>query len=107
MTFSGWKKRGVCAAGAPHVPTMGNHGLENAGSLCHGETETIGGVVMSPLDVADNKVADPHDGTVAYVPPLQRTAGQAGPHAAHCAAYFRAFTRGGAAGRRQARHDAV
>ena len=34
---------------------------------------------MSPLDVADNKVADPHDGTVAYVPPLERTAGQPEP----------------------------
>ena len=30
---------------------------------------------MSPLDVADHKAADPHDGTVAYVPPLERTAG--------------------------------
>ena len=38
---------------------------------------------MSPLDVADNQVADPHDGTVAYVPPLERTAGQAEPIAAH------------------------
>ena len=38
---------------------------------------------MSPLDVADNKVVDPHDGTVAYVPPLERTAGQPEPIAAH------------------------
>jgi hypothetical protein len=38
------KERGVCAGGAAQVRTVGNHGLENAGSLCHGETEIIGGV---------------------------------------------------------------
>src|SRR5947209_2670737 len=53
---------------------------------------------MSPLDVADNKVADPHDGTVAYVPPLERTAGQAEPIAAHGGLSYMAFERDGDAG---------
>ena len=53
---------------------------------------------MSPLDVADNKVADPHDGTVAYVPPLERTAGQPEPIAAHGGLSYMAFDRDGDAG---------
>ena len=53
---------------------------------------------MSPLDVADNKVADPHDGTVAYVPPLQRTEGQPPPIAAHGGLSYMAFDREGDAG---------
>src|SRR6201989_942354 len=53
---------------------------------------------MSPLDVADNKVVDPHDGTVAYVPPLERTAGQPEPIAAHGGLSYMAFARGGDAG---------
>src|ERR1700730_9166290 len=38
---------------------------------------------MSPLDVADNKVADTQRASSAYVPPLQRTEGQPPPIAAH------------------------
>src|SRR5438309_10508083 len=62
---------------------------------------------MSPLDVADNKVADPHDGTVAYVPPLQRTAGQPEPIAAHGGLSYMAFDRDGDAGTAKALEDAL
>ena len=62
---------------------------------------------MSPLDVADNKVADQHDGTVAYVPPLQRTAGQAPPIAAHGGLSYMAFDREGDAGTGAALEDAL
>src|SRR3984893_3570472 len=61
---------------------------------------------MSPLDVADNKVADPHDGTVAYVPPLQRTEGQPEPIAAHGGLSYMSFDRGGDAGSAVALDDA-
>ena len=37
---------------------------------------------MDQIEVADTNItADPHDGTVAYVPPLERTEGQAAPNA--------------------------
>ncbi len=62
---------------------------------------------MSPLDVADNKVADPHDGTVAYVPPLERTAGQPPPIAAHGGLSYMAFDRDGDAGTAVALEDAL
>src|SRR6266403_2116992 len=62
---------------------------------------------MSPLDVADKKVADPHDGTVAYVPPLQRTAGQPEPIAAHGGLSYMAFDRDGDAGTAVALDDAL
>ena len=62
---------------------------------------------MSPLDVADNKVADPHDGTVAYVPPLERTAGQPEPIAAHGGLSYMAFDRDGDAGTAVALDDAL
>ena len=62
---------------------------------------------MSPLDVADNKVADPHDGTVAYVPPLERTAGQPEPFAAHGGLSYMAFDRDGDAGTAVALEDAL
>src|SRR5438132_12156981 len=62
---------------------------------------------MSPLDVADNKVADPHDGTVAYVPPLQRTAGQPEPIAARGGLSYKAFDRDGDAGTAVALEDAL
>jgi len=42
--FSDWKERGVWAAGAAHVRRAENHGLENAGFVCHGGAEPIGGV---------------------------------------------------------------
>src|ERR1700745_2446939 len=62
---------------------------------------------MSPLDVADNKVADPHDGTVAYVPPLERTAGQPEPIAAHGGLSYMSFDRDGDAGTAVALQDAL
>src|SRR5436309_12551951 len=62
---------------------------------------------MSPLNVADNKVADPHDGTVAYVPPLERTAGQPEPIAAHGGLSYMAFARDGDAGTAKALEDAL
>src|SRR6516164_8345737 len=62
---------------------------------------------MSPLDVADTKVADPHDGTVAYVPPLERTAGQPEPIAAHGGLSYMAFARDGDAGTAVALDDAL
>src|ERR1700739_266547 len=62
---------------------------------------------MSPLDVADNKVADPHDGTVAYVPQLARTAGQREPIAAHGGLSYMAFDRDGDAGTAVALDDAL
>ena len=62
---------------------------------------------MSPLDVADNKVADPHDGTVAYVPPLQRTAGQPEPIAAHGGLSYMSFDQDGDAGTAVALEDAL
>src|SRR5215467_13261796 len=63
---------------------------------------------MSPLDVADNNVtADPHDGTVAYVPPLERTAGQPEPIAAHGGLSYMAFDRNGDAGTAVALDDAL
>jgi hypothetical protein len=62
---------------------------------------------MSPLEVADNKVADPHDGTVAYVPPLERTAGQPEPIAAHGGLSYMAFDRDGDAETAKALEDAL
>src|SRR6266699_626449 len=62
---------------------------------------------MSPLDVADNKVADPHDGTVAYVPPLQRTEGQPPPNAANGGLSYMSFDREGDAGTAEALKDAL
>ena len=63
---------------------------------------------MSPLDVADtNTTADPHDGTVAYVPPLERTAGQPEPFAAHGGLSYMSFDRDGDAGTAVALDDAL
>src|SRR5919201_1926772 len=62
---------------------------------------------MSLLDVADNKIADPHDGTVAYVPLLERTAGQPEPIAAHGGLSYMAFDRDGDAGTAKAIEDAL
>src|SRR5215472_5383318 len=39
-----WKERGVCAAGAAHVRMIENHGLENAGAVCHAKPEITGGM---------------------------------------------------------------
>src|ERR1700741_113674 len=63
---------------------------------------------MSPLDVADTKITpDPHDGTVAHVPPLERTAVQPEPFAAHGALSYMAFDRDGDAGTAVAVDDAL
>ena len=63
---------------------------------------------MDQIEVADTKItADPHDGTVAYVPPLERTAGQPEPFAAHGGLSYMAFDRDGDAGTAVALDDAL
>src|SRR5580658_10898420 len=63
---------------------------------------------MSQLEVTDTNVtADAHDGTVAYVPPLERTAGQPEPIAAHGGLSYMSFDRGGDAGTAVALQDAL
>src|ERR1700681_3001519 len=63
---------------------------------------------MSQLEVADTNVtADAHDGTVAYVPPLQRAAGQPEPFAAHGGLSYMSFERDGDAGTAVALDDAL
>jgi hypothetical protein len=62
---------------------------------------------MSPLDVADNKVADPQRASSAYVPPLQRTEGQPPPIAAHGGLSYMSFDRDGDAGTAAAIQDAL
>src|SRR5580704_15894751 len=63
---------------------------------------------MSQLEVADTNVtSDAHDGTVAYVPPLQRTAGQPEPIAAHGGLSYMSFDRDGDAGTAVALDDAL
>src|SRR3979411_1169382 len=60
---------------------------------------------MSPLDVADNKVTEKTSS--AYVPPLQRTDGQAPPIAAHGGLSYMSFDRDGDAGTAAALEDAL
>src|ERR1700693_6501434 len=62
---------------------------------------------MSPLDVADNKVADTQRPASAYVPPLQRTEGQPPPIAAHGGLSYMSFDREGDAGTAAALQDAL
>ena len=63
---------------------------------------------MDQIEVADTNItADPHDGTVAYVPPLERTAGQPEPIAAHGGLSYMAFARDGDAGTAVALEDAL
>ena len=63
---------------------------------------------MSSLDVADTNItSDPHDGTVAYVPPLERTAGQPEPIAAHGGLSYMAFDKDGDARTAVAFEDAL
>src|SRR6202163_3428277 len=62
---------------------------------------------MSPLDVADNNVADTQRASSAYVPPLQRTEGQPAPIAAHGGLSYMSFDRGGDAGTAVAIQDAL
>jgi hypothetical protein len=62
---------------------------------------------MSQLQVADNNVAaDTEAASSAYVPPLQRTAGQPPPIAAHGGLSYMAFSRNGDAGTTVALEDA-
>ena len=56
---------------------------------------------MDQLEITD------HDGTVAYVPPLERTAGQPEPIAAHGGLSYMAFDRDGDAGTAVALEDAL
>src|SRR6516225_4280267 len=63
---------------------------------------------MDQIEVADTNItADPHDGTVAYVPPLERTAGQPEPIAAHGGLSYMTFDRDGDAGTAVALEDAL
>src|SRR5216684_6618190 len=62
---------------------------------------------MSPLDVADNQVADTQGASSAYVPPLQRTDGQPPPIAAHGGLSYMSFDRDGDAGTAAAIQDAL
>src|ERR1700676_2006013 len=62
---------------------------------------------MSPLDFADNKVANTHRAAAAYVPPLQRTEGQPPPIAAHGGLSYMSFEREGDAGTAAAIQDAL
>src|SRR5262249_5319164 len=63
---------------------------------------------MNQFEIADSSIeADAHDGTVAYVPPLQRTAGQPEPIAAHGGLSYMAFDRNGDAGTAVALDDAL
>src|SRR5262245_26444967 len=63
---------------------------------------------MSPLDVADNKAtADAEKTSSPYVPPLQRTAGQPEPIAAHGGLSYMTFDRDGDAGTAEALKDAL
>jgi hypothetical protein len=63
---------------------------------------------MSPLDVAENTVAaDKERASRAYVPSLQRTAGQPPPIAAHGGLSYMSFDRGGDAGTAVALQDAL
>src|SRR5215469_11841692 len=56
---------------------------------------------MDQLEITD------HDGTVAYVPPLERTAGQPEPVAAHGGLSYMSFDRNGDAGTAEALKDAL
>src|SRR6266446_7670140 len=74
MTFSSWKERGVCTAGAAHVRMTGKS-RSGKRRLCvprWGRDNRR--YAMSQLEVADNNVAaDTKRASSAYVPPLQRT----------------------------------
>ena len=59
---------------------------------------------MSPLDVAENRVAN---ASSAYVPPLQRTEGQPPPIAANGGLSYMSFDRDGDAGTGEAFKDAL
>src|SRR5438874_11122956 len=62
---------------------------------------------MSPLDVADNKLADTQRPSSAYVPALQRTKGPPAPIAANGGPSYMSHDREGDAGPAKAREDAL
>jgi hypothetical protein len=62
---------------------------------------------MSQLEVADNNAAADTKTWTAYVPPLQRTAGQPPPIAAHGGLSYMAFDKDGDAGTGKAIEDAL
>ncbi|MBV9828750.1 MAG: hypothetical protein JO001_24230 [Alphaproteobacteria bacterium] len=62
---------------------------------------------MSPLDVADNQAGAEGEKASVYVPPLQRTAGQPEPIAAHGGLSYMAFEVDGDAGTNEALKDAL
>src|ERR1700712_4856946 len=62
---------------------------------------------MSQLDVADRNVADAERASSAYVPPLQRTAGQPPPIAANGGLSYMSSDREGEAGAAAALEDAL
>ena len=63
---------------------------------------------MSQLDVVDNMTAaDEETASPAYVPPLQRTAGQPPPVAANGGLSYMSFDRDGDAGTAKALEDAL
>ncbi|MGH7040218.1 MAG: hypothetical protein ACREE1_19030, partial [Stellaceae bacterium] len=62
---------------------------------------------MSQFEVADNNVAETERASSAYAPPLQRTAGQPPPIAAHGGLSYMAFDRDGDAGTTAALEDAL
>ena len=62
---------------------------------------------MSQLEIADNQVTATERQSSAYVPPLQRTAGQPPPIAANGGLSYMAFDRDGDAGTAEALKDAL
>src|SRR5450432_851975 len=82
-------------------------GLENAGSVCHGGRNNRR-CAMSQLEVADNTIApNTERASSAYVPSLQRTAGQPPPIAANGGLSYMSFDRDGDAGTATAIQDAL
>src|ERR1700675_321695 len=103
----GGKRLGVCAGGLAHV-RMTRKSWSGKPRLC---VPLCGWnnrrCAMSPLDVADNKVADTQRASSAYVPPLQRTDGQPPPVAAHGGLSYMSLDRDGDAGTAAALQDAL
>src|SRR6516225_2839670 len=108
MTFSGWKGGGICAVRAAHVRMTGKS-WSGKRRLCVSRwCRNNRRCAMDQIEVADTNItADPHDGTVAYVPPLERTAGQPEPIAAHGGLSYMALDKDGDAGTAVALEDAL
>src|SRR6516225_6639096 len=89
-------ERGVCAAGAAHVRMTGKSWSGKRRLCVSWWCRNNRRCAMGQIEVANTNItADPHDGTVAYVPPLERTAGQPEPIAAHGGLSYMAFDRDG------------